>query len=244
MGLFNLFGGKAAPQPDVMIEVKDRCGILINTQAGDNSYLWIVQPFWNTGQPVVVNGPDRKIRATIVLNGIDGGCLPLTSLLAADKNIPADKILVADPQRPHDWHPAYTTEQQAGINKLVKAQPLLAHISVGELDVFHKAGDHFICVQFFNRETARETLIFAGAGIHVEQYSEQLKGGPDVWLVGSFDDEKLKETIGAFFSLYDRLHTFLLLDTVSANRPSLAYAQAFNAMGLTVYTSGEEQPAE
>ncbi|MCC7452562.1 MAG: hypothetical protein IT222_00235, partial [Crocinitomix sp.] len=121
------FFRKRKKRPLNFIEVKEKSGVLV--QSSKYGCLWIISPFWDVSNPVIINAPGRNIDAVIVINNHIEGCLPLSSFLAADKDIPADKIYVTKIKNHADWHPNYKDQQE--INSLVTPIELPETIVIG-----------------------------------------------------------------------------------------------------------------
>ncbi len=233
------FGRKK--EPAMLFTIKERCGVLISTS--EKGYLWIISPFWDVTDPVVLNVPDLKIDAIIILNNSIEGCLPFTSFLAADKHISTENIYVKNQENPHDWHPKY--QHSKAINELIHVKLLPPYLKIGEHTEIHNGPNDFIKINWLNTDTCESIESLIGNNLyHSENPSSERLARKTYQFIGNYDSDKLFET-GMYMTNIaielgeDKLFIAVMPEWIESNPESLI--EAFNHMGLEVYSVGKRQ---
>jgi hypothetical protein len=84
-----------------ILQVKEKCGVLI--KSSDYGILWVIAPFWDTSEPIIIQPPGQKLDAIIILNHVREGCLPLSSIYGLNAPAESGKLYVTDIEMPYDY---------------------------------------------------------------------------------------------------------------------------------------------
>ena len=174
-----------------MVGVHERCGVLI--KSSEKGFLWIIAPFWDISDPVILNSPQRKIDTIIILNNHIEGCLPLTSFLAADVRLPSENIYVTNIKNFHDWHPKY--EKQKEINDLVTVKQLPDYLRLGEDTIVHNNQNDIIKINWKNSYTQEPIETYVGYDLF---FSDEVNfprlERKQYQFIGNYSLDKISET--------------------------------------------------
>lgn len=221
-----------------MINVKEKAGVLITHEQKN---LWILYSCWDHQGPF--NLHECVVHQTIVLNQNIEGCLPLTSLLAADDRIDAEKIYVLNRSNPHDWHPSYNDFQKENIQKLISSRELPSESGFGSMKIYKPLAGNFVNLVWTDDRGDKN---FASIGEDI--FLDKIEDGFDrLYIIGSLDPEKMNLTGRLMMDFYmarnlaeGTLNIFICRDMYNANGRMMI--EGLNALGMEVHAIGKAEP--